>query len=254
MAFAAAGSARELPLPAVPDSLRSEMERADWLAGHFWDGMDFNARAVAADSAMIEQAFATFASVLPHCTSNARNEAVQALMKRADRHLLWELAEKYLYEPQSPVYDEESFVPFARFVAAANDNADDASRASALLNELRAGEPGILLPDFDITVANGSTATLYDLTGGAPALLLFFDPYCDVCHHVMEQIAADAAFSAAVASGRIRYVAIDRTRSNPPEWLPLRATPTLLLIDPSRRILRRGFTLPTLAPRLRPLL
>lgn len=111
------GPVRELPLPAVPDSLRTASARASYLLAHFWDTMDFRDTLRGRDGVLVEQTLVNFLSVFPLASDEARTAGVGNLMRRAEAdapgyRLLAELAEKYLYESDSPMFCEDYFILF----------------------------------------------------------------------------------------------------------------------------------------------
>ena len=110
-------SSRELPLPEIPSTLRSAPERAAYVVTHFWDDMDFRDTLCSRDTAFMEQNFVNFVALFPHAESTSLQPAVRNLMRRAEADpvaytLLMEIAEKYLYEPVSPMLNEEYFIFF----------------------------------------------------------------------------------------------------------------------------------------------
>ena len=104
--------AAELPLPDVPATLREPAERAAFIIGHFWDAMDFGDTLRSRDAAFMEQNFSNFISVFPYAAAEAQRAAVGSLLRRAEADsdayvLLADIAEKYLYEPNSPMLAED---------------------------------------------------------------------------------------------------------------------------------------------------
>ncbi|MCM1096200.1 MAG: DUF5106 domain-containing protein, partial [Terasakiella sp.] len=72
-------AARELPLPVVPDSLRTPAARAAYVVGHYWDAMDWTDTTALADTAFIEGTFAGFAAVMPHAPAADAARAAVAM-------------------------------------------------------------------------------------------------------------------------------------------------------------------------------
>lgn len=202
-------AARELPLPAVPASLTTPEERAQWLAVHFWDALDFADTSLSLDTAYMEQSFANFTTVLALTADSLRTAAVTRLMDRAGavpaaRNFLADIAERYLYDPESPVYNEELYLPFVDYEIAH-------SGSTPALQELRAdimkNRPGSAAPDFELTYADGHRARLLR-NDDAEILLIFYEPDCNVCHDTMARLAADPAVAQSIADGTLRIVAV----------------------------------------------
>ena len=107
----------ELPLPLVPSTMTEPTDRAAFIAEHFWDTMDFADTLRSYDEAFMEQNFANFANILPFVDRQRAQSAVDRLMKGAEADSvaygkLADIAEKYLYDPNSPMLDEESYILF----------------------------------------------------------------------------------------------------------------------------------------------
>lgn len=262
----------ELQLPAVPPTLTAPADRAAYIVAHFWDNMDFADTIRSHDANFIEQNFANFASLFPLVdTDTTLVPAAAALMKRAEAdreayNLLAETADKYLYDPNSPMLNEAAYIPFLRAITGSTF-IDPALRAryEAQLADATKNLPGTIAADFTITLRGGSTATLHRLCSGARAvLLMFYDPDCDNCAHLISQMKSDPALSAAVTSGNVKIIAVypdgeaDLFASGagkiPAEWTDgmspdgeiveselysIRATPTLYLLDGSARVVMK---------------
>lgn len=253
----------DLPLPSLPASLTDPEERADYLAAHFWDALDFSDTIRSLDTAFIEQNFANYSTVL--ALAPGRDTAVGNLLGRiraaspAAYGLFVYVAEKYLYEPDSPVFDEQSYLPFARY--AAGQGGDEAVVAQARCEEILKNAPGTVAPDFAFETPGGKRRLL-DPKASAPLLLMFYEPDCDRCRSAMGAIASDPAIAEAISSGMLRFTAVylgtDRTlwaehaAQLPQEWTAgieptgrvdddelyiIRATPSFYLIGADGRII-----------------
>lgn len=267
-----AAAIAELQLPAVPPTLVTPADRAAYIVAHFWDNMDFADTIRSHDTNFIEQNFANFASLFPLVDADTTlAPAAAALMKRAEAdraayNLLAETADKYLYDPNSPMLDEASYIPFLRAITASTF-IEPALRAryEAQLADATKNLPGTIAADFTIARRDGSATTLHRLCRGARAvILMFYDPDCENCAHLISQMKSDPALSAAVASGKVKIVAIypdgeaDLFAAGagkiPAEWTDgmspdgeivesetysIRATPTLYLLDGSARVVMK---------------
>lgn len=111
MSFAQAQrTTEEFRLPEVPVLLTDPAERAAYLAVHYWDYFNFADTTLISRPEITEQAFVDFISILPY-TAKVQ-VAVDTLFRRAmvKKEMLYHfisLADKYLYEPNSPMYNEE---------------------------------------------------------------------------------------------------------------------------------------------------
>lgn len=257
----------ELPLPAVPDSLRVPQARADYIITHFWDpaaraGLDSYPREE------VEQAFANFISVFPIATDEARQQAMSTLIARATGSplsytFITEIAEKYLYDADSPLVSEDYFILFLRgIIDSPTINRAAKVRPRMQLEAALKNRPGMTAADFAYETLDGHQATLHTTPAndGSDFLLIFFDPDCDHCLDVMGRITADATIGARVADGSLTILAIYSGEerelwqtvgdSLPSQWIVgyddcsilengtyvIRNYPTLYLLDSNKRV------------------
>lgn len=108
---------KEFHLPDVPVTLTAPEDRADYLSLHYWDHFDFADTSLISRPEITEQVFVDFISVLPY--SSKAQTAVDTLFCRAlvsnemIEHFI-ALTDKYLYEPNSPMHNEELHILFLR--------------------------------------------------------------------------------------------------------------------------------------------
>ncbi len=256
---------KELPMPIIPDSLTTSGERAAYAVCHYWDSMDFNDQAMATDSALVEQSFSNFITLLPHADETSRHRAVSILLNNAAAgsadgyNLIMSTAEHYLWNPESPYCSEELYLPFVDYaIARDKDDIVYADRRDVIMKN----RPGSISPDFTVRDRNGDNIRLRNHDVGVTTLLMFYAPDCDRCHSAIEALSADPAINNAIANGTLRLLAVyigDNTKAwtehaatLPQSWqvaidsqstidndelYTIRATPSFYLIDPSDTII-----------------
>ena len=175
-----------------------------------------------------------------------------------------EMVEKYLYDPNSPLRNEDLFLPFVEELAECPFT-DTLMRtgyrymaAMCALNP--AGSPA---PDFRFKDISGRIHSLYG-TKGEYTMLFFSNPGCDACKVMIEDIDSCPSVSKAIADGRVALVniyidqEIDKWREYEPtyprswitgyDWLyvirdeqiyDVRAIPSLYLLDSEKKIIMK---------------
>lgn len=258
----------ELPLPSIPQMLTAPEDRAAYLTAHFWDAMDFADTTLTADRAFMEQNFANFASVFPALTPQALKTAVSTLMAKAAAstaayRTITDIAEKYLYDPNSPMLNEEHYIPFLEETAG-NPLLSEAERSKQAFN-LRCAlknRQGTVAADFSYTDRQGRHRTLHT-TEAETLMLIFYDPDCGHCTEIMDKMKGDTALRDAITSGSVKVLAIysdgdrplwERTKGGlPAEWTVgfdtsgilehgtyiLRAMPTVYILDREKRVIAK---------------
>ena len=268
----------EVPLPTVPDSLRIPQKRADFIIEHFWDSVSAPKYQTHGFSTYtreaVEQAFSNFISVFPIASENAHRLAFRNLVAKAENRpddlaAIAEIAEFYLYTPDSPVESEDFYIIFLDELLK-SPLLDDAARIRPQwqLESAMKNRPGDPATDFAFETRNGQQTSLYkeierNSFPDCSYILIFYDPDCGHCRHVMDRIIIDERVNRAVAEGTIRVVAIysgddrelwDETATSlPAEWCVgyddgtlqeesayiIRDLPTIYLIASNKTVLKK---------------
>ncbi|GFI54920.1 hypothetical protein IMSAGC022_01547 [Alistipes sp.] len=267
----AAASSYELPLPAIPSSLRTPHQRASYLIEHFWDGMDFSRTHLSRDSALIEQNFVNYLSLFPHADTASHKPAVRHLIEAAAADaealsLVMHFAEKYLYEQGSPMLCEEYFIEFLEaYIGSPRPDEYEKIRPAYLLENARKNRPGMTAADFGYEGRDGRQTRLHD-TPGQRLLLLFYDPDCVHCRQTVALLQADARLRYLVDSGELTVLAVysdgdrelwERSAGHiPTDWIDafdtgeiaagdlyvMPAMPSIYLLDSEKRVVGKDIT------------
>lgn len=239
---------KELPLPPIPAALTEPQARADYLAEHFWDTMDFADTRASLDSMFVEQAMANFGSVADIAAAEAVARGVARAMTAASEAgesvyaLFFGIAELYFYEPASPQYNEAVFSYFADADLRLTGN----ERSRYVLEDISRNAPGSPAPDFYYEAFGGGRKKL--LTG-EPTLLFFYEPDCPKCESAIDELRrADPAIRVVmIYPGTEREHWLEHAAKLPPQWeagispeadesYQIRATPSFYVIDAEGRI------------------
>ncbi len=253
----------------VPASVAPQARR-DFLREHYWDRFDFADTLLVreADTLQMVEAFARFAVLLSATAEHAAEPApVRTLMRRAasSRPMLdyfAMLARTVLHDPNSPLRDDELYIPVLEELLAAPWY-DDYERIAPEydLSMARRNRPGEPAADFRYETASGASGSLYGLD--AEYVLLYFgNPGCAACGEVSEAIAASPMLGEMVERGRLKVLWISpdepadessdvRPGDLPASWIiardpagavrrdglyDLRAIPSLYLLDAGKRV------------------
>lgn len=265
MAAQAQGRPEGVPfrLPDVPDELVAPEDRAAYLAVHYWDHFDFADTSLIARPEVTEQAFVDFVSILPY----ARNAqaAVDTLYRRAavDRRMVYhfiELGDKYLYEPNSPMYNEELYILVLRALLA-NPALDEADliRPRYRLEMALKNRPGDVAADFAYVDREGRVGRLSEIE--APYLILYFNnPDCDDCRRTKALFVTSSVINHRLQQGELAILSVcvegktsawvntvypdgwidavdEGRRLSQDQTYDLKAMPTLYLLDAAKRVI-----------------
>lgn len=260
----------QFPFPAIPELLTSPDERRDYLLTHYWEQFDFADTTLVNNRDVTEQGFVNFIALLNEggVTKRLARESLEnwcgGFMTEAHaRKVLMRMADDYLYNPNSPFYNEALYRLYLEALLKKLP-ADDVRRSTFdfRLKLLKRNNVGQKATDFVYYLPNGERRTLADTSVKNDRLLLvFYDPECESCHAVLGQMAADGRLAAAVRNGRLSVLAV-YTEGNEAAWrksLPdmpegwmvgsdreavkngalydLKAMPSLYLLDGKKRVL-----------------
>lgn len=269
------------PLVNAP-SIMSDDQKIDYLATHFWDKyFKMSEEVNSADTSAIggvlkpemEQAMANYIALLlsqplEKAKANAASFA-QSLIKveTADSasvvfDRLSEMFEKYIYDPNSPVRDEDIYAGYALEMSSYLDL--PMSERASYLEDARLcslNERGTKAADFSFSDKRGRIYTLYGIT--AEKIILFFsNPGCTACKDIIETLKMVPGMNEAISSGKIAVLNIyidedikgwwDYMPIYPDEWYNgydcdhmirgdelynVRAIPSLYLLDENKTVL-----------------
>ena len=272
-----------LPFPDVkiPAMLTDNADIAEYLSMHYWDGLADPSRTYPCDSILVsgvkktdvEQRFADWNAVLGMVSRSAADKAVDALYEKAAAcetndtssnvlETFVMLAEKYFYDPNSPVRNEDNYHAFARRLASF-ERFDEAMRGKyayeARMTALN--RTGTIAADFRFADRNGRIHSLHGIK--APMTLLFFsNPGCDACMEIIKVLSGHEGIASMIADGSLAVLNIyidediqawrDYMPIYPEQWhngfdpdmvirnealYNVRAIPSLYLLDHEKRVI-----------------
>lgn len=252
-------------MPAPPAVMIHPAERAAYAIGHYWQGLDYADTAWLANSAALEQVFVQWIALLAQQPAKLPDETIAAVISCGNDHprmqlRLFELAEHYFNDPNSPYRNEELYIPILNaFISAPAIDSLHKMRPRVQLESAMKNRPGTKAADFAFTTREGRTQRLSDLHGGY-VLLYFFNPDCHDCKRVAAYIAESPVFPDARKQGSLSILAIypdedmeawtRHAHEMPAGWIvgryanpadrvayDLPAIPSLYLLDRNKRVI-----------------
>jgi len=257
----------ELPLPQVPSSLTDYVQRADYIMLHFWDALEEDDALSNHSSEFMEQNLVNFMSLFPHGSDDGCSQGIARLLDIISRDQLMlrtvtDIVELYLGDPASPMHDESHFILYLERLLSLPDLPEDMrERQGYLLTMAEKNRPGEVAADFAYIDRHGRNCTLHGTPSGERLLLIFYDPECERCKEVLQQLkVSDAASKMTVLAiyteGNSRLW--DESKASmPAEWIVGKDTseiadreiyalpelPVMYLLDSEKRVLLKEATL-----------
>ncbi len=281
---------RDFPMVTPPAMMQDTGEIIEYMAMHYWDA--FLARPQEADKVYLcdslhisgvpegdlEQGFANYIYILENLPIKQAQKAVRQMAVKIDEYesadtssnifeTFVDMAEKYMFDPNSPLRNEDLYSPFAG-VLSQSQHLDSATRdrydhvaAMCRLNEI-----GTKAADFRFSDKRGREYTLYGMK--TEYILLFFsNPGCHSCLEIINALKEDSTVSQMIADKRLAVlnIYIDEDLKEWKEYMPIypeewyngfdqdlairtdrtynvRAIPSLYLLDADKTVLLKDTT------------
>ena len=218
-----------LPFPDVlpPAMMEDPQDRAEYMAQNMWNSLTDPSRTYPCDSLLVsgvrrtdvEQKFANWTQVLG---MSSRPVAEKSVSRLYDRALACEkkdtssnvfetfasLVDKYLFDPNSPLRDEDLYGAYASRLAAYEGYTEVQKEKYARDARLCAlNKVGTKAADFRFADRRGKIRTLYGVE--APYTFLFFsNPGCEACMSIINVLKEDPQISGMISSGRLKVLNI----------------------------------------------
>ncbi|MBR5736489.1 MAG: DUF5106 domain-containing protein [Bacteroidales bacterium] len=213
------------PMPKVPVMMTSGPDVQNYLVSHFWQPFFAEDRVYSRDTALIggvtrdefQAAYTNYATMLMTADVQRGLKAQEYLlaeaakMKAADPDSkVWEsvlsISDAMLYDPQSPIRNEEMYIPVEEAkVTSPYTSDEEKADAAALLPRLKLNRLGTPAADFGFTMRNGRKMRLYDVKADI-LIMLFSNPGCENCKEVIDQMSAMKGLDDLIASGKMAIV------------------------------------------------
>ena len=272
-----------LPFPdlQLPTMISGQQEALEYMAVNYWNGITDLSRNYPSDSLLVsgvrrgdvEQKFADWTSIMEYAGHGIWSKAVGNLYDRALAcevkdtssqvfETFVDLFQKYYYDPNSPMRNEEVYYHFvmryASFEGLSDVERGKYEREARLcaLNRI-----GAKAADFRFADRRGKMTNLYDIKAEM-TLLFFSNPGCDACMQIINVLRDEPFIASHIASGRLVVVNVyidediqawrDYMPIYPEEWYngfdpdyvlrsnelyAVRAIPSLYLLDAEKRVI-----------------
>lgn len=270
---------RAFPRVSVPAMVTDPAQKLQYALEHFWDaffdgsGPTDTAMVLGVSKGEFEQALSSYATLMIDAPLEVSRRAAMRMMDLLEARqaedttnhcypLITGLVSKYFYDPNSPLRDEDTYLPFVERMAASVWTHPDSRHAYEFEARMCALNPrGSVAPDFAFRDARGRTHKLSEVK--AQNILLFFsNPGCQACKDIEEELKAPVWMEDAIKQGRVAVVSvyidgeIDKWKAYEPNyprsWVSgydpsgklredtiyeIRAIPSLYLLDADRKVI-----------------
>ncbi|MDR2585979.1 MAG: DUF5106 domain-containing protein [Prevotellaceae bacterium] len=263
-------------LPTVPSIIIDPQEQANYLARHYWDLFDFDDTVHISQPKVIEKAIVEYLGIMQHVMPKEAATSFQSTIDKSQANIqifrfFQILFEKYLYDPNSPLRNEDLYIMVLEGVVGSHQ-LDELEKIQPRfqLELLNLNRPGTIAADFVYTLGAGKKENMHRIK--SEFLILFFNnPGCASCGEIQQGFEESFVFKELFNSGRMKilamyvdddFVAWESYRNTfPAHWIngydaslsirnnrlyDLRAIPNIYLLDKDKRVILRDVNAPQL--------
>lgn len=252
--------------PKIPQMMTDPEQKAAYYVKHYWDDYSL------ADTAFIhsddtEQLYADFLDALQYVDATECRSALQSMMSLMETDSIayahfCTLGEKYLYNPNSPMRNENYYIPILEQMLLSTRLTElDKLRPADRLKQALKNRPGMKAPDFSYVTLKGKQSRMSGVIADY-TLLFFYDPDCDNCRKYEQVLSEIPACLEMQEKGVLRVLAVYpdedenkwllKSSQMPKGWIvgwdcqgdirgkalyEIRATPTLYLLDKQKKVI-----------------
>lgn len=280
---------RKFPMVNIPTMIQQPQEAAEYLASHYWEAFlssdSESGQTYLCDSVHVagvpivdfEQSLANYIYILESVPLKNAQKAVSQLADKVQAYesadtssnvfeTFVQMAEKYLFDPNSPLRNEDLYSPFSASLSV-SPHLDPATRDryAYVTKMCRLNEKGTIAADFRFCDRRGKEYTLHSIN--TPLTLLFFsNPGCESCFEIINMLKNDR-ISRMIADKKLSVlnIYIDEDLQAWREYMPIypkewyngfdpdmiirsdkiynvRAIPSLYLLDSDKKVLMKDAT------------
>lgn len=269
---------RTFPKVKVPTVCSDRESAAQFLAVHYWDvyfngsGKTDTSATLGVKNIELEKAFVDYAGMLDYVSLPEAREGIMNIFERVSgiqrqdttSHIYTvfaQMVEKYLYDPNSPLRNEDYFLPYVKALSLSELTSEmlrPSYEYQARMCSLNC--MGTVAADFSFKRPDGRKARLSDIEADC-TVLFFSNPGCHACQEIIDALTGIPDVATLVATKKIAIVNIyiDEELDKWREYLPnypdywicgydfnhiirkdilynVRAIPSLYLLDAEKRV------------------
>lgn len=276
-------SYRNFPMPSVPALYNAPEARAEYLSANMWgqfmslsDSRTDTLYMLGVPREQVEKCVGMWISFLNMIPLNQAQKDIDKLFTSLETHMkahpedslfylrYTEMICSYMYDPNSPLRDEDLFLPFVKRLASSVYTREDMRPGyeyQALM--CSRNQRGSLAPDFKYTTASGRRGSLYGIKADY-TLIMFSNPGCTSCREIISGLCSRPYISTGMTGKQVKVLNlyIDEEVNKWREYLPeyptnwinayehkgvirgeqiydVRAIPSLYLLDADKHILMK---------------
>lgn len=253
--------------PRLPIVVGDEQSKLRYLATNYWAELDA-ANFFKYERSSLETSFSGYCSLLNQLSIDETSVYIELFVGKvaqseSSTSYFLELADRYLYHPNSPYRNEDCYTAFLEELLKkkAITNANRTYTYIQRLELLKKNRVGYMATDFSVECNASRKYRLYDINSEF-VLLLLYDPSCEICKGTISYLAANDKVSNLISSKKLTIFAVNpdgyselwlqQQQLMPQSWIvgydaeqqiranqlyDLKALPSLYLLDRRKMVL-----------------
>lgn len=200
-------------LPEVPIMLHSPEARAQYISEHYWDNFGFADTAYIHLPDITEQAIVNFMHLMQRVNQEVAEKSISILYAKAASYPamlwhFWETMSRYWNDANSPLKNEGMFIMLCRQIEK-HPQVEEAlkQRVSYARRLAEKNRVGHLASDFVYTLSSGKQSRLSQIKADY-TLLFFYDPDCDICTEIKNQMKQSSFLNRMLQSGMLKILTV----------------------------------------------
>lgn len=249
--------------PTAPDDLTDLSMRSNYLVEHFWDKFNLKSKKTV-DQNALNHAFSVYAAPMQWADKEVTHKAADKLIEQISKSpamllQMTKAAEENIYGPRAKMWIDEIYVKFLQALVKNKKTPElYKDRYATQLKKLTESAPGSTAPKF--TYVNSAGETKVFKPSGNYTLIEFGDPTCYECRMAELKLESNARIDELVKVGKLNICFIipsesedwsKETAQYPENWIvgasdnadevyDIRLSPTLYIIGPDGKILKKN--------------
>ncbi len=199
------------------------VESATSTVTDFWDKFDFKDTLAVVKPEVGEQAVVDFIAIAAQSDPKNAADAIKTMLQRASfsptvLNFFAESYGKYLYDPNSPMYNETLYLAVLEFLVDEKSIPDyHRQRFQDRLTLIQRNNPGSKATNFAFQKVDGQNEDLFSQQSKY-ILLFFYEPGCGGCAHAIESLQPIAKVQEWIKQGDLQILAV-YANAEPNLWI-----------------------------------
>lgn len=216
---------RNFPSVNVPALVTGPEQRLEYSLEHYWDGffagdgLTDSSAVLGVKKADLEQALASYLQLVSFVPKAKGQEAIGNLFHSIEEKqaadtaghvylLMTEMVSLYLYDPNSPLRDEDLYLPFVRGMIKSPFTREEVLPGYVFEEKMCSlNRYGTVATDFGFKETSGRIRTLHGIKAEY-TIIFFSNPGCEACRDFMLALRGSEKLSSLVKEGKVAVLNI----------------------------------------------